>query len=273
MNEKQSYKEKINKIEELLHKYIRFGYFCFKPLGGKEIKIKEFLISDKKQEITFVLETRFKEIYDFPIPISNLDKFLEKLQPCNNRQVVIKQEKKSISYNSEHMSFGFTKEYSKFRIMKKSISKIPLSNISESIEKFGNIMPIIVFSKQDKWVILEGKKRFNYLMETGQDIFYIDITPLIKVEINERFVTDINIAVNNPKIYQIWDDLCKYYYPEYKKVDEFFKQNNIKRFISKWRFLHLLEPKWKIILDGEANLNDYEKLYELILEFCKINNI
>jgi hypothetical protein len=93
------------------------------------------------------------------------------------------------------------------------------------------------------------------------------VTPLIKVEINECFVTDSNIAINQPKIYQIWGDLCKYYYPDYKKVDDFIKQVKIEKYISKWKFLHLLEPKWDIILSGEANLKDYQKLYEMILEF------
>jgi hypothetical protein len=265
-----SYKERINQMEDMIYIYQKFGFFHFKILGGKEVIIKEFKLSDLKQKVYFLFESKFKERFEYDVSYNNLEKFLkENFLTCKDKTINISKIETDLKYNFNQIQIGYTSDYNLFKCPKKSINNTPDSLIERSFQLFGNIEPILVYKKQDKFLILKGKKRFKILVNLEQPIFYLDITSLITQEINEKFVSDTNLYFNNAPLPKIWDDLCKYYYPKYRELNEFILKNKIEKYINKYHFIYLLEHNKYKLLYGEATFDKKEELFKEILDIYK----
>jgi hypothetical protein len=264
---KLSYRDRINELENLIYTYQKFGFFSFKLLGGKEIFIESFTLKDVEQKVYFLFQSRFKERYEYDISYEKLEGFLKRnFLPCKEKTINITKVVTDLHYNFDQVKIGYTKDYSLFKCPKKSISSTPDSIINKSFDLFGNIEPILCFKKQDRFLILNGKKRFRLLIEREQPIFYIDVTSLITQEINEKFVADTNLFFHNAPLSKIWEDLCKYYYPKYKELNEFMIKNKVEKYMNKFHFISLLEYNNNKLLYGEATFERKEELLAEILD-------
>lgn len=262
MENKKSYKEFINEIETKIHNYIKKGFMSFKLLGWKEFKIIEFKIRDKS--IEFYLESKFKESYDTTIDIMELDDFLGNFKSFKPQQVIIRKEKE-MCYELEGVKVGITQNYGNFKIITKSLNTLPFNQFSNSFSLFGNINPILVVEKNSQLIILDGRKRFDYLKSINQPIFYLDVTSMMKEQIGEKLFAQLNIFLNRPNLKNSWQYLCKYFYPQYRELEEFIKKNNVEKYISKYKFINTLESDLNIILTGKADFSKKQELLELIL--------
>lgn len=256
---KKSYQTQMNELEVKIRDYINFGYFAYKPLGYKEIRITSYKFDHQKQKVEFILETKYDGSSPFIINLSQIDNFFNQLISHKPREINLQIEAKSQSFIYEGVKLSFTKDYLKFKYSKKNSKVKQMEELNFSISKFGNIMPIIVFKREDNYYqIIDGKKRFIYCMKKQQDIFYIDITSLIKKEniLNEEFVVNTDILLNKKTLKNSWDDLCKYYYPTYRNLEIFFKENECEKYINKFHFILILESNIKKILNGETNFTE-----------------
>ena len=269
MENKKSHKEFINEIETKIHSYIKKGFLSFKLLDWKEFKIIEFKIIDKN--IEFYIESKFKESYDITINIGELDDFLLNFKSFKPQQIIIKKEKE-MCYELEGLKVGITQDYSKFKIVTKSLNQLPFNHFNDSFSLFGNINPILVVEKNLQLVILDGRKRFDYLRLQNQPIFYLDITSMIKEQIGEKLFAQLNIFLNRPNLKNSWSYLCKYFYPQYRELEEFIKKNGVEKYINKWKFINTLEGNLSVILTGKADFSKKQELLSLILQHIKLNN-
>lgn len=267
-----SYQNKLTDLELKIISYIKFGYFYYKPLGYKEVKINSYLLKESEAKIEFIIETKHGGSFPFEVNIKSIDGFFNNLITHKPREINISLEQKSQSEIFNKVKVGFTKDYLRFKFSKKNSQIKDISYIKDTFNRFGNIIPVIVFKRVDgNYQILDGKKRFNYLMKEQEDIFYIDITSLINKNIilNEQFVINADIIINKKTLKESWDDLCRYYYPSYKMLDLFMKENSVEEKINKFHFITILEPNIEKILKGEAvfELNKIQGIWKEIVDY------
>lgn len=268
-----SYQQKIIDLEIKIRDYINFGWFFYKPLGYKKIRIRKYELKEEKQKVNLILETKEGENL-FEVNFDQMDNFFNHLLTHEPRNLEIKIEKKTQSYLYENVKLGFTKDYLLFKYNKKN-SNSKEDYFKYSINKYNNISPIIVFKRKDNFLqIIHGKKRFKYLMDNQKEIMYLDVTSLLnsEIELNEDFLIKTDILFNNKNLKESWDELARYYLPSYKMIDLFIKNNNIEQYINKFQFILILEPDIQKILRGEAifDLNKIQRLWEEIKEYYNI---
>jgi hypothetical protein len=266
--QKLTYKALLNQIEEKIHKYMKLGYMNFKPFSYKEVKIIDFKFIGN---ITFfTLESKFKESYDLEISINKIDEFLQNFITYSPKKISFKKNL-DFSLTLDNYQFGITTDYNLFKINKKIRDNYPIFHLKNSFRFLSNLLPIIVVKKQNQFIIIDGKKRFKYLMDNNEPIKYLDITNLIQLDLTDKGFTLLNIYLNKPNIKIIWEELAKYFYPKYKELDIFIKENKVETYINKYQFILLLEPSIKNIIEGNTGFLWKEMLLEDIKNYLANN--
>lgn len=253
----------------------KLGFLSFAMLGHKPAKIKEFEIDRIREVANVVLETKYGELYPHKITFSQVDIFLDQFSETSPRYKIVYELEKEIKSSFEGVTVGFSSDYDKFVIVKplNTISTAVWSHLKSSINQYGNIIPIVVVKKNEKFYIIDGRIRLRLCREEKRDVFYIDVTSLLSVYKSDRVLFNLNNTLNlyhnGIKLKDIWSELCNQI-QEYRELNVFIRKHKIHNQIDKIQFILLFENTMLDLINGVGVFKEKEQKLELVLNTYKI---
>lgn len=264
-------------IHSKLYEAQKLGFLSFAMLKYKPAKIKDFEVNRIRETVKIILETSYGELYPHNLAFSQVDIFLNQFSEISPRYKIVYELEKEIQHSFEGVEVGFSSDYDKFVIVKplNVVSNTLWAHLRGSMSQYGNIVPVIVVKKNDKFYILDGRVRFKLCREEKKDIFYLNITPLLNVYKSDRVLFNLNNTLNlyhnGIKLKDIWSELCNQL-QSYRELNVFIRKNKVQDYIDKIQFILLFDNSMLDLINGVGIFNDKEEKFDLVKETYQIFN-